>query len=281
LTAPLSGCDVYPIALYPDPGAQAQAEAELQNLAPNATMIWHPARGTFWFVTLSVPLPQCGPQDEVFAQLFKLTRRYPHLFQLNLEEWAKPSEYPCSQVGQLAQVLQVQRARVGSHAISHDLMRFTVQRVNGVVTLQALFGEYLPAATLWLDAELSACPDLDEALAEQVVLGSQFAYSILFNCVYIASGSYSPNGLDTIAFGWGASWAWAEDPMFPRVLFTKSTRGRLVLDPANYTPDLIQSDANCPNPQGQPSIGFRLTMDSVTAGLAGYQPGLNCIVCLR
>jgi hypothetical protein len=54
-----------------------------------------------------------------------------------------------------------------------------------------------------------------------------------------------------------------------------------VLDPAHHTPDLIRSNANCPGPNGQPSIGFRLTMDSVTAELAGYQPGLKCVVCLR
>jgi hypothetical protein len=64
-------------------------------------------------------------------------------------------------------------------------------------------------------------------------------------------------------------------------LFTKTTQGTLALDAANYTPDLIQSNANCPRPDGQPNIGFRLTMDSVTATLAGYQPGLKCVVCLR
>lgn len=274
-------CDDYPIALEPNPNAQAQAEQELQGLAPGAPMIWHPARGTFWFVTLGVPLPQCGPQDEVFTQLFALTRAYPGLFQLDLTEWQAPASYPCANVGQVAQVLQIQRARVGSHPITQDLMRFTVQRVNGIVMLQALFGEYLPPATPLLDQSLSACPNLDNGLARQVVLDSLFSYSIFDSCFYIGSAEYSPNGLDKIAFAARATWSWDEDPTAPRVLFTKSNQGRLVLDSGNYTPELLASDANCPNEAGQPKIGFRLTFDTVMTNLVGYQPGLNCVVCLR
>jgi hypothetical protein len=244
-------------------------------------MTWHPARGTFWFVILSVPLPQCGAQVDAYAELLKLTRLHPDLFQLNLEEWARPGKHLCSQVGEVATVLELRRARVGSHPIAHDWMRFTVQRVNGVVQLQALSGEYLPPTAPWLDQVLSACPNLNQALGKQVVLGSEFTYSIFDACNYIGSDTYLPNELDTIAFNGGASWAWQEDPAFPRVLFTKTTQGTLALDAANYTPDLIQSNANCPRPDGQPNIGFRLTMDSVTATLAGYQPGLKCVVCLR
>ena len=62
--------------------------------------------------------------------------------------------------------IEIRRAKVGSHPISHDLIRFTVQRVNGVVRLQALVGEYLPPATPWLDQSLSACPNLDQGLAK-------------------------------------------------------------------------------------------------------------------
>lgn len=279
--APLGACDDYPIALYPDPNAQALAEAELQSLSPGATMIWHPARGTFWFVTLSVPLPQCGPQDELFTQLFGLTRAYPALFQLDLAEWKAPPRYPCADVGAVAQVLEIQRARIGSHPISHDLMRFTVQRVNGVVELQALFGEYLPPATPWLDMTLSACPNLNNALASQVVLDSQFAYSVFKSCVYLGSGAYSPNELDTIKFAARARWAWYEDPANTHVLFTKSSQGSLLVDSSNYTRELIQSDANCPDENGQPVIGFQLTFDTVQTALVAYQPGLGCVVCLR
>jgi hypothetical protein len=274
-------CAAYPIALYPDPNAQARAEGDLLNFAPGATMTWHPARGTFWFVTLSVPLPQCGPQADVYTPLFALTRAHPDLFQLDLKEWKRPPPFPCGQVAGVAKVLELQRAKVGSHPISHDLMKFTVQRVNGVVRLQALFGEYLPQAAPWLDASLSACPNLNQALARQVVLDSEFTYSIFDACYYMGSDTYSPDGVEMIAFLPGASWAWQEDPTSPRVLFRKSTQGRLVLDPANYTPDLLMSDANCPGKNGQPNVGFRLTLDSVTNGVAGYQAGLNCIVCLR
>lgn len=280
LAAPLGGCDVYPIALYPDPNAQARAEAELQNLKPGAEMIWHAARGTFWFVTLSVPLPQCVGQTDVFAQLFKLTRRNPGLFQLDLAEWTMPAKYACSRVGAGAKVLEIKRARVGSHPIAHDVMRFTVQRVNGVVELTALFGEYLPPATPSLDAKLSACPELNNQLARQVVLDSLLPYSIFDTCFYLGSGQYSPNGLDTIAFAPVARWAWHEDPIYPRVFFTKSSQGSLLLDPSNHTPDLIRSDANCPDENG-PEIGFRLTLDTVKTELVSSQPGLDCVVCLR
>src|SRR5262245_13415033 len=271
-------CEEYPVVLYPDPDAHAKAEAELQGFAPGATMIWHPARGTFWFVTLSVPLPQCGSQADVYAQLLALATAHPDLFQFNLKEWKRPAPYACADVGPLAQVLEVHRARVGSHPISHDLIRFTVQRVNSVVTLQALLGDYLPACTPSLDETLSACPDLDADVARQVVKNSEFDYMILNACNWVGSGTYLPNDLDTIAFSIGANWAWQEDSMLPRVSFTKSTLGRLVVDPANYTPELINSDANCPGDNG-PSIGFRVTMDSVTNELAGYLPGLNCVVC--
>jgi len=283
-TASLGGrarCDDYPIALEPDPRAQVRAEEELQNLAPGAAMIWHPARGTFWFVTLGVQLPQCGAQDELFAQLFELTRAYPHLFQLNLAEWESPPIYPCVQVGEVAQVLAIQRARVGSHPISHDLMKFTVQRVNDVVELRALFGEYLPPAKPWFDMKLSACRDLDNELARQVVLDSPLSYSIFNSCFYVGSDAYPPNGLDTIEFDAGASWVWAEDPMSPRTLFTKSSQGRLLLDSRNHTWELVHSDGNCPDENGQPEIGFRLTFDTVKTELVAYQPGLDCVVCLR
>lgn len=273
-------CDDYPIALEPDPNAQAQAEGELQSLAPDAAMIWHSARGTFWFVTLSVPLLQCGGQDEVFGQLFGLTRAYPHLFQLNLEEWELPAAYACAQVGEVAQVLEIKRARVGSHPIAHDLMRFTVQRVNGVVELRALFGEYLPPVTRLFDMKLSACRDLDDELAHQVVLDSLFPYSIFDTCFYIESGEYSPNRLDTIGFDAEAHWAWHEDPISPKVFFTRSSYGELLLDSRNHTPELIQSDANCPDVNG-PEIGFRLTFDTVKTQLVASQPGLDCVVCLR
>src|SRR5262245_51804227 len=280
-TAPLEGCDVYPIALYPDPNAEALAEAELQGFAPGATMIWHPARGTFWFVTLSVPLPQCVAQSDVYTQLLGLTQTFPDLFQLDPTEWNTPASYPCSNVGQVPQVLEIERARIGSHPIAHDLIKFTVQRVNGIVHLRALMGEYLPAATPWLDAELSACPNLDEELASQVVLDSGFVYSVFLACYPLGFGVYSPNALDAITFDPGASWAWQEDPVAPRVLFTKSSSGRLVLDPSNFTRELIQSDANCPTENGRPRIGFRLTFDTVTTEMVTYQPGLNCVVCLR
>jgi hypothetical protein len=36
--------------------------------------------------------------------------------------------------------LEIKRARVGSHPIAQDVMKFTVQRVNGVVELSALYG---------------------------------------------------------------------------------------------------------------------------------------------
>jgi hypothetical protein len=274
-------CDDYPIALSPDPGAEARAQGDLFGFAPDASMLWHPARGTFWFVTLSVPLPQCAAQADVYTQLFALTRAHPDLFQPDLKEWKRPAPYPCGQVGAVAQVLEIQRAKVGSHPIAHDLMKFTVQRINGVVKLEALYGEYLPPAKPWLDQSLSACPNLNHAIARQVVLGSEFPYSIFDTCYWIGADTYSPNGLDTIAFVVGSSWAWQEDPTLPRVLFRKSTQGRLVVNPANHTPDLINSDANCPGENGQPNIGFRLTMDSVTNGLVVSQPGLNCIVCLR
>src|SRR5262245_54391747 len=216
-------CDDYPIALYPDPDAQALAEAELQGFAPGANMVWHPARGTFWFVTLSVPLAQCGPQGDVYTQFITLAKAHPNLFQLNPKEWKRSAPFPCANVGPLAQVLEIQRARIGSHPISHDLIRFTVRRVNGAVTLQAMVGEYLPPATPWLDESLSACPNLNIALARQSVLNSQFTYSIFDACYWIGSDTYSPNGLDTIAFAVGAGWSWQEDPAVARVLFTKST----------------------------------------------------------
>jgi len=273
-------CDDYPIALYPDANAQSQAELELQSLAPGASMVWHPARGTFWFVTLSVPLPQCGAGADVFAQLFGLTAAYPALFQLDLEEWESPASYPCSQVGALPQVLEIKRARVGSHPIAQDVMKFTVQRVNGVVELSALYGEYLPPAPPWLDMALSACPDLNQQQARRVVQGTGFTYSVYRSCVYMGYGVYVPDGLDTITFSTTGDWAWEEDPILARVLFTKSTQGTLVLDPSNYTRKLIQSDANCPDENG-PNIGFQLLFDSVKTALISYQPGIKCIVCLR
>jgi len=65
---------------------------------------------------------------------------------------------------------------------------------------------------------------------------------------------------------------WTRLSARPELSFVR--KAWLVIDPGNYTADLLASNANCAG-----SIGFELTIDAVTGQILSYVPGLGCTVC--
>jgi hypothetical protein len=82
---------------------------------------------------------------------------------------------------------------------------------------------------------------------------------------------------DVFSFS-SAEWIWKEDT--GQVILTGQRILRVTVDPANYTPGLISSDASCPVGNGNGIvIGFDIVFDIHTGAITGIRPGLGCITC--
>jgi hypothetical protein len=74
------------------------------------------------------------------------------------------------------------------------------------------------------------------------------------------------------------AWSWEEGA--GQVLMTGQRTLRVTVDPANYTRELMSSDARCPVGDGNDFvIGFDVTFDVHTGAILGVKPGLDCVVC--
>src|SRR5262249_3482331 len=127
-----------------------------------------------------------------------------------------------------------------------------------VVKLIAVFGEYLPVGAASVDAALSACNLLTATSAEETVRMTSLS-AFVFSPQGVAQGTlkYRAQPNDHFVLDASAFWRW-EDPMSDGHEVFSGTRGlRLTIDPANYTPDLINSSARCPT-VGSPSPSLAL-----------------------
>jgi hypothetical protein len=98
-------------------------------------------------------------------------------------------------------------------------------------------------------------------------------------CTPTGSGSYRPNPGDQVTFG-DARIFWDDDTVNSQIVLTFQRNGELRIPPANYSEELLASDANCPAETGpEREVGFRLIVDAVTGEVLSKLPGLGCIVC--
>jgi hypothetical protein len=208
-----------------------------------------------------------------------LVEAHPSLFQIDRDEWNPASFVPCSVVQDSNQIITVARTTVGGHPVTADTFAFILRRIGGVVHLRAVVGNYLPISTPDLTDAMDPCPDLNQAAAQATVLTTALPFTTFQLCQWSGFGSYDVAGDDTIAFETEATWNWYDDPPNQQVMLVKHWSGRVIVNPNNYAPELMSSDAYCPDSTDGDDMGFRLSFDAVTGELLSSEPGLECIVC--
>lgn len=266
-------CDKYPSNLtFPD--KQAAVAAELATFAPNANLTWSSLHGTIQIVTnLGVPLDCAGNGNDVWAAAWAFLASHPGVFQLDQSEWAVSSPYPCSAVNNQS-LVNTGRTKLAGVDVAKDVFAISVEPDgNGGVTLRSFSGFYLPV----LDpSQIQQCDDLPDATLEALVRKQSYPFSTFSQCVPSGSGTYVPQPNDKIEWG-SSTWSWED--YTGTVVATKSRAGRLIIDEANWTPDLMASDLNCPDESGDGRIlGYTLVVDPIT-GEVHAMPGIGCIVC--
>jgi hypothetical protein len=266
-------CKAYPSTLT-FPNNQAAVEAALLKFAPNANMTWNSTHGTIQIVTnLGVPLDCAGNGNDVWAAAWAFLMSHPDVFQLDQSEWAVSSPYPCSAVNDKS-LVNTGRTKLAGVNVAKDVIAISVEPDgNGGVMLSTFSGFYLPV----LDpSQIQDCEDLPDATLENLVRQKSYPFSTFSQCVPTGSGTYVPQPNDIIE--WGDTW-WTWDDGTGVVIATKSRGGRLIISEANWTPQLMASDLNCPKEVGDGRIlGYTLTVDPIT-GEVFAMPGIGCIVC--
>jgi hypothetical protein len=270
-------CELYPISWQPAHGAQAAAQAELATLSPGAKMTWNGNTGTLRSVSqLGIPLPGCTDGHGVSEQVLAALTAHPALFQLDLTEWSKPEHSDCKNVHD-AELVSLRRHRLAGQPVSHDVFTYRVKRIDGVVQLIGVSGFYLPTLGPKVGETMAACDSLTEAAATATARKTPLEATIFSRCVRTGSITYIPRANDGFSFS-SAEWIWNEDT--DQVILTGQRILRVTVDPANYTPGLISSDASCPAGNGDGIvIGFDIGFDIHSRAITGIRPGLGCITC--
>jgi hypothetical protein len=275
-------CAEYPLRFTPDPGAEALARSALEQFSPGATLTWRPALGTIDFVSgMDVELPGCVAGADVFEQLWPVVESQPVLFQLDRSEWGTDSPIDCATVtDQENLTVRIYRTKLGSFDIARDVFAFSLRRVGGTVRLRSAFGTYVAQGSVVL-AGLTPCATLPLSDLTPRVLAETYDFVTYFQCNRTGEGTYVPSDVDQVSFEDPARITWYEESFTGPVLLTLERAGRLVVDPANYTDELLASDANCPAPFPNPGrvVGFHILIDAVTGEVLSKLPGIDCIVC--
>jgi hypothetical protein len=251
----------------------------LASIDPSAQLSWSADRGTFATITGAVPLPGCVAGEEVHSRTLAFVGAYPALFNVNVSEWSRAEDpLPCESVTDVNRYVRLARVRFAGHlSQTSGLLTVGVHSVSGQVVIFRIDGDFTPATTPTLDAALGACEGAVATTAEVFDQAARTSFTYLFgvSCNLSGVGTYQPTATDTVML--------RADPVFHEGRWTRlSTRPELsyvrrawlIIDPASYTPDLLNSNANCVD-----SIGFELTIDAVTGQILSYVPGLGCTVC--
>jgi hypothetical protein len=274
-------CPSYPLTFTPDPEAEARARTALENLAPTATLMWNPTLGTLQSaIGLELELPGCVSGVDALEEVWRVAEANRALFQLDRSEWQSDLPTDCATItDQENTVLRVYRNKLGAFDIQRDIFGFSVTRVGTTVRLRNLFGTYVPEGNVVL-TELPECNALPVSELVPFALRETYDYTTFFRCTLTGSGTYQPTQLDQVSFD-GIQAMWSEDSPQSRIVITFERMGRLIVDPANYTEELLASDANCPEPLPGDGrvVGFRLIIDAVTGQMLSKLPGLDCVVC--
>lgn len=276
-----------PITIPPDPGAEAAATAALQALSPGATLTWAPVRGTFSSITgLVVELPSCTGATNVYDQLFEVLEQTPTLFQIDPAEW-RAGNLPCSAV--LAggyHSLHLYRTKYGPYALDNDVFSVVAGVANGTVILHFFSGTYVPRPAPATIAALQACPDRPHtALADQL-RAVPFDYEEIApppepQCTFAGSRIYTAAADDSLSFDTTIVARWNETDVLE---IHRESAATLRVAPANHTPGLLSSTANCPDPEtSKPRVGWIRTFNTMTGEILNdhANPDPYCVVCLQ
>jgi hypothetical protein len=269
----LPTCDTYPSELtFPD--NQAAVLAELETFAPDANLMWNSVHGTLSLVTnLGVPLDCAANGNDVWAAAWAFLSAHPGVFQLDESEWAMASPFPCSAVTS-SNLVNTNREKLAGVDVKKDVLAiFVGPDGNGGVTLNSVSGFYLPVLE---PSQIQDCEDLPDATLENQVRGQSYNFSTFNQCAPTGSGVYTPQPNDVVE--WDGTW-WSWEDGTGTVIAQKHRGGRLIIDEANWTDELMASDLNCPDETGDERIlGYTLVVDPIT-GEVFAMPGIGCIVC--
>jgi hypothetical protein len=280
----------YPVQMIPAGDAEEVAQERLDDLAGEAgsspVMYWSDPRGTFTAVYgLSYPLAGCpstGAAEDVSIDpkvedaAWQLFGDAHGLFHLRRSEWRDLVSVRCADVGATPVSLLMTRATLGGQTEEQDVAIYIVLRVDGVVKLVSISGDFLPPAPAAVATAMASFPPLDPAVAEEIAFASEYGYSIFDHCFYVGSGTYLPQPGDTFTLEDAADafWRWEDAATGDRVVLTKRQRGYLIVHRDHWTPELINSDAFCGD-----TIGWTIELDAVSGKVWQITPGIGCVVC--
>jgi hypothetical protein len=273
-------CDQYPVQWSPVDGAQTVAQAELASLSPGGNLVWNDTTGTLSLaLSLALPLPDCVDGQDVSAPVFEAFAKHPALFQLDLTEWRIPEPLDCRFVGNGVS-LSMGRHSLAGQPVARDVFVYSLSRIGGVVQLSSVNGTYLPIASAAIRDRMTACNNLTESTAATSARNTALKATVFSQCRRMGTVAYTPKPNDVFRLLSDQAWTWQEDA--GQVLLNGQQTLRVIVNPANYTPELLASAARCPMPGGNGidfSVGFDIILDVHTGAILSVKPGIDCIVC--
>jgi hypothetical protein len=226
---------------------------------------------------LSTPFG-CTDGQDVNAQVFGVFAAHPALFQLDLTEWRTPEPFDCKYLGDF-ETLNIGRQLLAGRPVAKDVFSYSLKRVDGVVQLAGVNGTYLPIVGTATGNTMTACNSLAESTAAATARSTVLHAGVYSQCQTTGTVAYTPKTNDAIQFSSEAVWTWEDTG---QVVLTGQRTLRVIVAPANYTPELMSSDAHCPVPGGdgnQFTIGFDIVFDVHTGAIISVKPGIDCVVC--
>ena len=281
----LPECD-YPIVWDTDAGAQAAAQAELDLIAPEATMTWHDDRGTFSTVGDLDVIIDCPDDEPLLDAVFAYFELHPDLFPLEADEWFTGGGTTCANVtSPTPNTFNTSRHTMGPWSVARDVIAPRLYRSEGGdVVLRSVNATFVPRLPEAIEQRVADCiaNGPNPGLLEDAIREEPFEYLIYGGPVFCGpagTGTYVAEDDDAVVFSEDAQLSWFESGGATTTV-TVAQRVELVIDEANVTDDLQASNAACPNPDGPGTIyGFAAFMDLVTAEISNKLAGLGCIVC--
>lgn len=271
-------CQEYPIPWRPADGALLAARSELAAMSPGAALSWNANTGTLTAVSpFAFPLDSCTDGQDANAEVAAMLAAHPALFQIDLAEWQTLPPFDCAFVDDAT--LTIGRQRLSRWGVARDIFAYWLQRVNGVVQVSAVNGFYLPVVDGATGDRMSACNTLTESTATTRARSLQLTARVFSQCRRAGTVTYTPRSNDTIGFVSDPTWTWEEGN--GQVQLNGERTLRVILNPANYSPELLNSAARCPvaDDPSQFTVGFDIVFDVHTGAIVSVRPGIDCTVC--
>jgi hypothetical protein len=254
--------------------------------APAAELTWNDARGTPEEITgLGLELTDCGEGEWALTHAWDLVADAPALFRLDRAEWEWTwSRGYCTAIDE-DYYGWASRTHMGGQPTPYSQQRVTFgfERVDGVLRLEWIRGEYLPVLDDERAAQLRACTGLDDEAAADSVRAESYPYTVFDGNPCAGSpASYEPSSNDVVELDepvWevrlepGRAWVTAAEA--GDLVLRKTRAATLQLHPSNHTPELEDSDANADS-----YIGFNVEIDAVT-GDRLYSEPVSPVDCLE